>query len=153
MMTTTAAPDRARRLAAARYRQELAELDYRRELAEAAAEGMTQKEMARALGISQPSVSSALHHAENTPARRQGFSGAGPYEICKRYAAGLIDRDQLLDELTRWPYAPMARTDGIDNILVDPPGSAGELVDAEVAGLIDLDLYGELVGRISPVAR
>lgn len=82
-MITTTGPESARRLAIARYRHELAELDYRREIAQAPNEGMSQTEIARTLGISGTSIGDLLHQAGNTPRLRQGFSGAGPYEICR----------------------------------------------------------------------
>ena len=37
---------------------------------------------------------------------KPGFSGASIREICDRYAVGLLSRDQVIDELQRWPYKP-----------------------------------------------
>ena len=37
---------------------------------------------------------------------KPGFSGASIREICDRYAAGLFSRDQVIDELQRWPHEP-----------------------------------------------
>ena len=37
---------------------------------------------------------------------KPGFSGASIREICDRYAVGLLSRDQIIDELQRWPYEP-----------------------------------------------
>ena len=39
----------------------------------------------------------------------EGFSGADPYEIALRYAAGQLSRERLVDELSRWDYAPDRR--------------------------------------------
>ena len=73
-----------------------------------------------------------------------GFSGATPYEICERYAVGEIDRDRLIDELTRFPYVPGGTTDGYDSLIVDPPGTWSEVSDAECGGLIDEQVYEEV---------
>jgi hypothetical protein len=54
-----------------------------------------------------------------------GFSGATPKEICARYAAGLISRDQLIDELGRFPYQEADTTDGDDWLTAVNPGSFG----------------------------
>ncbi|TLP94499.1 hypothetical protein FEF26_11930 [Nesterenkonia salmonea] len=75
------------------------------------------------MGISQPALSKALKATETVPEPREGFSGASPYEICARYDAGFIDRDQLVDELTRWSYGAQGGTDGYDSLIVDQPGS------------------------------
>lgn len=60
----------------------------------------------------QPSVNSALRTASKVEMPLPGFSGATPAEICQRYAAGFIDRAQLVDELVRFPYAKSGETDG-----------------------------------------
>lgn len=31
-------------------------------------------------------------------------AAAGPYEICQRNARGLISREQVIEELSRWDY-------------------------------------------------
>jgi hypothetical protein len=74
----------------------------------------------------------------------EGFSGATPKEICERYAAGEISREQLVDELVRFPYAPRGETDGYDSLLVDPPGSFAEVEEAGFSGLIGLDEYEQV---------
>lgn len=76
-----------------------------------------------------------------------GSSGATPYEICQRYAAGVIDRMQLIDELTRFPYVKDGETDGYDSLIVDEPGTWSEVGDAVRRGLIEEDIYEEVFTR------
>ena len=104
-------PEEARAVVRARQNKELAELDYRRELIQLASSGISQTQISQWLGIAQPSVSSALRTAENVKMPLEGFSGATPYEICQRYAAGYLEREQLIDELVRFPYAETGTTD------------------------------------------
>lgn len=121
---------------------DVALLDYRRELKRLADAGNTQTEISRALHISQPSVSSALKTACAVPDVASGFSGAGPYEFCQRYAIGQIDRERLVDELARWEYAPIPEPDWLEDIVPSPgPGSWREVEEAAGNGLIDGELY------------
>lgn len=76
-----------------------------------------------------------------------GFSGAAPYEICQRYAAGFIDRVKLVDELTTFPYVKDGQTDGDDSLIVDPGGTWSEVSDARRRGLIEDDVYEEVFNR------
>lgn len=66
-----------------------------------------QRTVARALGVSQPAISRLLSQAEVRGVKPlpEGFSGASPYEIAERYAAGDIDREAMIRELSAWPYA------------------------------------------------
>lgn len=102
---------------------------------------MTQTDLAQSLGMTQPSISSALKSAAKVPEPREGFSGASAYEIAQRYAAGEIDRDQLVDELTRWEYVPRPQTDGYDDLLIVPDGTFEEVGQARRNGLIDGETY------------
>ncbi len=79
----------------------------------------------------------------------ESFSGETPYAICEQYAAGKIDRAQLVDELTRWKYAPQDRTtDYFDDLLFEVPGSVDDLNRALRRGLIDDELYDEVADRL-----
>lgn len=143
-MTIAEVPDQARAAVQARRRKEIDELDYRRELHRLGEQGFSQRDISKWLGIAQPSVLSALKTAAKVPMPVDGFSGATPYEICQRYAAGFIDRAQLVDELTRFPYAEGGQTDGYDSLMVDPPGAWAEVSDARRRGLIADDVYEEV---------
>ena len=127
----------ARRL---RSRRAVDGLDYLRVLRRLSG-SMTQTDLAQSLGMTQPSISSALKSAAKVPEPREGFSGASPYEIAQRFAAGEIDRDQLVDELTRWEYVPMPHTDGYDDLLILPEGTFREVARARRDGLIDGETY------------
>lgn len=151
-MTIAEVPAEARAAVLARRRKEIDELDYRRELRRLDQHGYSQREIARWLGIAQPSVLSALRTAGKVPMPLDGFSGATPYEICQRYAAGFIDRAQLVDELTRFPYVKGGQTDGYDSLIVDPPGAWSEVDDAARRGLIEDDVYEEVFNRRHGVA-
>lgn len=154
-MTIAEVPAEARAAVLARRRKEIDELDYRRELRRLEQRGYSQRDIARWLGIAQPSVLSALRTASKVTMPLDGFSGATPYEICQRYAAGFVDRAKLVDELTRFPYVKGGRTDGYDSLIVDPAGTWSEVSDAARRGLIEDDVYEEVFNRrhgIEPAA-
>ncbi|WP_157550715.1 hypothetical protein [Microbacterium sp. Root553] len=80
----------------------------------------------------------------------EGFSGSTPYEICERFAAGLIEESQVIDELVRYPYAPGGTTDGYDSLIVDPPGTWSEVSTAARHGLIGDNVYEAVFNRRHP---
>lgn len=131
----------------ARARYEVGELDYRRMLRQMAQVGLSQREIAGAMGISQPSVSSALKTATKVSRPAEGFSGATPWEICQRYAAGLLSRERLVEELVAFPYAPAGEVDGVDSLIVDPPGTWDEVVQAVDLGLVEEEVYEVVFNR------
>ena len=137
------------RAAKLRRRRDLHDLDYRRALRKVRAvvqrEGYAQRSVADNLGISQPALSKALRSAEQVQEPREGFSGASPYEICERYHVEFIDREQLIDELLRWPYAKRGKTDGFDGLAIDPPGAWGDVTKALDDGLIDGETYDQIL--------
>lgn len=147
--TVKAAVERA---AKRRRRRDLEDLDYRRALREVRLvtqrEGYAQRAVADALGISQPALSKALRSTEAVPEPPEGFSGASPYEICERYDAGFIQRDQLIDELTRWNYGAQGSTDGYDSLMVDDPGSWTDVEMAFRRDLIDRGIYEEVFNQL-----
>lgn len=145
-MSTLETPsiEQVRRL---RHRQAVDRLDELR-LMRRLSETMSQTEPAKALAIGRPAVSSALERAAEVPDVLAGFSGASPYEIAQRYAAGLIDREQLIDELGRFPYAPTPKTDGYDWLTEDVPNTVGDVLDALDDRLIDDDTYEAVQDRI-----
>lgn len=125
-----------------RSRRTVTELSYQRVL-RGLARTMTQSEIAAQLHVTQSAVSQGLKTARNVEEVRPGFSGASPYEIAQRFAAGELERERALDELVRWPYDPVARSDGYDPLIVDDPGrhTLEEVVRAYREGLIDRDMY------------
>lgn len=133
-------------LVRARAARDLADLDYRRAVQ---ADPATQTEAARRLGTSQANVSKL--RARQAEPVRDGFSGATPHEVCLRHAAGQITDEQLVDELTRWSYAPGDyRTDGFNADLVHLPGSFDDVLDAMYDDLIPYELYAAVADALTP---
>lgn len=135
----------------AKARRELGRLDYIRSVRDAVKE-LGQAAVARALSVSQPSISKLLAGAEarGVGPVAKGFSGAGPYEIAERYAAGDIDRDAMIRELSAWPYkrnegAAAAAAEWESTPYVDTPGSFAEVGRAFDEGLIDGDAYDQIL--------
>lgn len=141
--------DRARR---SRLRAHLAQLDYLRDLAEASVLGATQTEIARELRVTQPAISKSLKSASATPRVLDGFHGGSPYEIAERYAAGEINREQVVDELARWPYTPPDRGDGVDWLSYNP-GTFEDVVRARRDGLLDTATYDAVLDRQDELGR
>ncbi|GED11307.1 hypothetical protein [Cellulosimicrobium cellulans] len=139
MTTTTENPD-VRAVVRLRHRQVVDRLDELR-LVRRLADTMTQTEIAQVLAISQPAVNKKLRAAARVPNLPDGFSGASPYEIAERYVAGQIDRDRVIDELARWPYASTPKTDGFDWLVEDVAGTFEEVGRALDDGLLDGDTY------------
>lgn len=139
----------ARRL---RQRLSLDRLDYDREVVRLTAV-MSQSELARQLRVAQPTISETLAKATKLAPIKPGFAGATPYEIAQRFAIGEITREQLIDQLARWEYAPQSRTDGYDSLLVDPPGTFEEVVKAANDGLIDGVTYDAILDRAEELGR
>ena len=131
----------------ARARLDIAELDYRRMLRQMAEVGLSQREIAGAMGISQPSVNSALKTAAKVSRPVAGFSGATPWEICQRYAAGLLSREGLVEELVAFPYAPAGEVGEVDSLIVDSPGTWDEVVQAVDLGLVEDEVYEAVFNR------
>ncbi|MCA0253342.1 MAG: hypothetical protein LCH76_13860 [Actinobacteria bacterium] len=153
-MAITDVPMEAVAARKARYRREMGDLDYRRNVLRLKRRGVTQTAIARMIDVAQPTVHKLLQRASSVTMPVEGFSGADPYEICQRYAADLIDRAQLIDELTRWEYAPQARTaDLLDDLIVNEPGSIADLERALRRGLIDDALFDEVADRIEERTR
>ncbi|WP_297742948.1 hypothetical protein [uncultured Tessaracoccus sp.] len=129
----------------ARVRRDMGDLDYKRSVMRLKSGGATQKAIAQMIEVAQPTVHKLLKNAATVPMPVEGFSGADPYEICERYAADLISREQLIDELSRWEYVPQQRPiDEFDDLLFDVPGSIDDLERALRRGLIDDELFDEL---------
>ena len=130
--------------------RDLADLDYRRKLKLTIEVGIPQNMVAAALHVAQPTISKAFKSAQDLAEPLEGFAGATPLEICQRYAADLISRDVLIEQLSRFPYTEADQTDGYDGLLVDQPGSWSELELAEARGLIDSDVYEEVFAARYP---
>lgn len=139
-------------LMVARSRIEIADLKYKRKLKalrHSPERQLSQARIARSLHISQPALSKALKSSESIGDVPEGFSGASPREICQLYAVGELSRDQVIDELSRWPYsAPIRSDDAWDDLRVSLPGSWDEVDYAAEDGLIDDDLRDAIIDAL-----
>ncbi|WP_422117748.1 hypothetical protein [Brachybacterium sp. UNK5269] len=135
---------RVRRL---RSRRDLLELEIRREVKRYRDDGLSERKIAALVEVSQPTIHKMLQVAAKDPDPLEGFRGATPLEICQRYDAGEFGRDELVDQLVRFPYAESGTTDGYDWMAVDPPGSWSELSIAIDRGLIGEDVYEDVFNR------
>ena len=113
----------------------------------AAAGGMTQREMAALLGMSQPAVAKALQRAQAVPAVVGEFNAASPYEVCQRYAAGFIDRTEVVRQLVAWPYKPTPWANEYGEYEESMDGTWQEVVEAADNGLIDDAIYDEVLKK------
>ncbi|KGF20504.1 MULTISPECIES: LysR family transcriptional regulator [Micrococcaceae] len=129
-----------------RQRMEVDTLDYKRTL-KAAARCMSQREMAEVLGMSQPAVAKALQRAASVPEVLAGHEAASPYEVCQRYAAGFIDRTEVVRQLVAWPYKPTPWANEYGEYEESMDGTWEEVVEAADKGLIDDAIYDEVLKK------
>ncbi|PWI28044.1 helix-turn-helix domain-containing protein [Pseudoglutamicibacter cumminsii] len=127
-----------------RQRMEVDTLDYKRTL-KTAARCMSQREMAEVLGMSQPAVAKALQRAQTVPAVVGEFNAASPYEVCQRYAAGFIDREELVRLLVEWPYKPTPWANEYGEYEESMDGTWQEVGAALRHELIDAATYDEVL--------
>ncbi|WP_435298951.1 hypothetical protein [Timonella sp. A28] len=135
------------RLVNARRTLELAQLDYNRALKDSA-KVLPTRQIANGARIPQTTVPQALDAVAKTPDLLEGFSAASPYELCERYASGFIDREDMLDQLTRWSYAPTPHPDEFGDYTESFNGTFHEVTDAILSGLITHDDYKDLYERL-----
>jgi hypothetical protein len=107
-----------------------------------------QADIAQIIGISQPALSKALNGAQSVPEPADGFSGASPYEILLRFDAGLLSREQLIDELSRWNYPPYESADPDGDYIPSNAGTEADITRALDEGIVDEELYMEIVDAI-----
>ncbi|MDR1188810.1 MAG: hypothetical protein LBK95_15405 [Bifidobacteriaceae bacterium] len=136
----TEMPARAREAVRLKHRANLAVLDQRRATHRLVEDGYSPAEVSRWVSVPESEVAE-----DDVPMPLEGFSGATPWEICERYAAGEISREQLVDELVRYPYVPRPDTDGYDWLPIDPPGTFAEVQEAGFCGLIGPEEYGAIL--------
>jgi hypothetical protein len=126
-----------------KLRADLAERDKLRAVRVARELGATQQALAQVLGVTQPAVIKMLgRQPVMAPLIPAGRSGATPYEVAERYAAGLIDRDAMRAELGSWDYTPRHLPAGLaDDVGVEDEGSFDGVLRAGRRGLIDDEDY------------
>ncbi|WP_402377944.1 hypothetical protein [Isoptericola rhizosphaerae] len=138
----TTIDDDVREVLAMRAKRDLAGVKYARRVRELLQSGKyTQVTLAKQLRVSQAAVSKMVKAVADVP---EGFHGATPYEIAQQYAAGELTREQVLDELARFPYDQHPSVDDLlDDLVVVPEGAHtfAEVGRALNDGLIDAALY------------
>lgn len=128
----------------ARAAEACAHRDYVRSLERLAAAGVSQSRIGALVGVSQPAVSKML--GRRLPAVPAGFADATAYWICERYAAGQLDADELVAQLSRWEFAPMQWAGSLVEDVGPVEGTFNyEMGEALGAGLIDEELYDRLL--------
>ncbi|WP_270410172.1 hypothetical protein [Brachybacterium paraconglomeratum] len=130
-----------------RSRRDLLELEIRREVKRYRDDGLSERKIAALVEVSQPTIHKMLEVADRDPVPLEGFKGATPLEICQRFDAGELGREELVDQLVRFPYAKGGKTDGYDSLIVDPPGTWSEVSQAVDRGFIDEDVYEDVFNR------
>lgn len=122
-------------------------LDRSRLLKAASNKKLRQALIASAMGITQPAVAKAIKVAKEVPDVLEGRDGATPYEVCQRYAAGMLDREVLIKELVEWPYKPTPWANEYGEYEESMEGTWQEVVDAADNGLIDDAIYDEVLKK------
>jgi transcriptional regulator with XRE-family HTH domain len=146
-MSQPTPPDIRAELIQARQLLEIAQLDYKRTLKEAS-KTLTQNEIASTVGVSQPAIAKTLQSAAHLPDVLENFDSASPYEVCQRYAAGLINRDEVIRQLAAWPYPPTPRPDEFGDFTETFEGTFDDVLRAKRYELISDADYAELFDRI-----
>ena len=135
----------------AMYRQNLQQLDSRRVLKNKIESGMSPQEANESAGFSEEELNTNMQALPGVRPVKPGFSGAGPEEICTRYAIGALTNEQLADELTRWEYNVHAQWNPYHEFRFFMPGSYDELVMAFYKNLIDPTDLQALAARGLPL--
>ncbi|MDN5758297.1 MAG: hypothetical protein L0H59_07155 [Tomitella sp.] len=133
----------------ARAQESCAHRDYVRALEQLAAAGVSQSRIGELVRVSQPAVSKML--GRRLPAVPEGFADVRAYWICERYAAGQLDADELVAQLSRWEFAPMQWAGSLVEDVGPVDGTFGsEMGESLWAGLIDEELYDRVLFALHP---
>lgn len=120
---------------------DLATEELERAIATAYAQGHTQVEIAEALGVSQPLVHRLIRRGKNADT-------AGPLALARRYRAGFIDRERLLNILAAVKYTVDSDAETLGYNDLPDPGNWSEVIQAHRAGYLTDDDYAELAARV-----
>lgn len=146
--TDAAGEEIRERLLRVTQRAIVADLDRARTLKEAYG-SMTQSQMSRVMGLTQSAISQALKKAEGLPEVVPGFAGATVMEVCRRFAAGELSREELVRQLVEWPYVPSGDFDEFGDYSGPDEGTFEDVVTAEHQGLIDSGVYAAVLEGLS----
>ena len=78
------------------------------------------------------------------------FSSATPYEICERFAAGMLNSDEVIAELSVWEYAEPEPNghEIIREFRIEPLGSFADVDRARKHRLIGHDFYNAIYSAV-----
>jgi hypothetical protein len=129
-----------------RSRKYVARRDYLRELRRLSA-SLTYLELDAEVGVSFFKACELLAAASRVDDVPDGFAGSNPHEIAHRHVAGEIDRDRMIDELTRWPSDAPPSTEEDDPYYVQHPHALyrRHLETTVRERLIDADTFDRLL--------
>lgn len=125
----------------------IAELDYLRAMLQVAESDLPLERIASPLHLTTFEVEMVLVQAADVTPARPGFSGANPYEICQRFAVGLLSRSEVVAELSTWDYAPESEMRGLH---AAPTRAAFDEVGlAFDHGLLDRTTFEEILKNLA----
>ncbi|WP_083955971.1 sugar-binding transcriptional regulator [Tersicoccus phoenicis] len=127
-------------LARVHAQRELNRLDALRACSKARATGMTQVEIARSLGVSQPEVHRMLRKADSFPE----LIDRTPREVILDFHAGLLDHADMMAELKSWPFTFSGAAEPDNPLGPSTRGSWEDVVDAVHRDLLLVEDYEEL---------
>jgi hypothetical protein len=131
------------------WRRQVADREFRQALSQVANQ-LTDDQLMDELRCSFAEAKTALIQAKALPKQLDGFCDVGPYEIAQRYGAGLISREQMLEELQRFPYEPIGHTDGVETYINLPRNSFEGVRRALSAGMLDGETYDFILHATGP---
>ncbi|NQX29657.1 hypothetical protein HQQ81_20110 [Microbacteriaceae bacterium VKM Ac-2854] len=140
----------ARRAMAAR---ELADLEFLRAVRVAAADPdpSVRRLLDNMFSASPEPLEDALKRASFVPDVVTGFHSGSPREIVLRFAAGLQSREDTVEELGRWAYAPAEPIPPQNELWEPGENTFIDVQDALRDDLIDADMYDAAFDRANPV--
>ncbi|KJY44117.1 hypothetical protein VR41_00090 [Streptomyces sp. NRRL B-1568] len=102
-----------------------------------------------AIGLHPTNVGELVEEARRLEPVLPGRAGRSPWHVIRRYAAGEIGREEMIEALSTWPYVPVGPR--AENLLNDfRPSVAGSFDDVESAlyqQYIDGEAYDTILRR------
>ncbi|OMH34294.1 hypothetical protein BGP79_04055 [Tersicoccus sp. Bi-70] len=128
-------------LARVHAQRELNRLNALRACNKAREDGMTQVEIARKLGVSQPEVHRMLRKVDHFPE----LLDRTPREVILDFHAELINHSEMMDELKVWPFTFSTPAEPKNPLSPSARGSWEDVVDAVHRDLLLVEDYDELL--------
>jgi transcriptional regulator with XRE-family HTH domain len=128
--------------------RELNKLEQLRACAAAKAEKMTQVQIAKLLGISQPEVHRTLRRINDFPAELE----RSPKEVILLQLAGRLSHAAMMDELKAWPYTFRTEAEPGNPETEYTWGTWDQVEDQFYAGRLGSADYFALVAHVHPAS-